>query len=156
MNTIPVPLLALITTIATQQGLPVNLVKAIVKTESAFETWAFRFEPAYKWLVGDKLTMPATERTGQMCSFGLMQVMGGVAREMGFTGYFPELCDPAIGLDYGCRHLKQYYEKYANWPDTIASYNAGSPRKIGETYVNQGYVDKVYRAWNAFDAQDQL
>jgi len=156
MNTIPTPLLALIATIATQHGLPVNLVKAIVKTESAFETWAFRFEPAYKWLVGDKLTMSATERTGQMCSFGLMQVMGGVAREMGFTGYLPQLCDPATGLDQGCRHLKHYYQKYSNWPDTIASYNAGSPRKVGETYVNQGYVDKVYRAWNAFDAQDQL
>ena len=84
------------------------------------------------------------------------QIMGGVARELGFAGYLPELCDPAVGLEYSCRHLKRYYTKYGNWPDTIASYNAGSPRKIGEIFVNQSYVDKVQTAWNAFDTQDQL
>lgn len=136
--------------------LPVNLVKAVCQVESSFNPWAFKHEPHYKWLVGEKLTMTVTERIGQQCSWGLMQVMGGVAREMGYTGYFPQLCDPDIGLSYGCRHFKKFFDRWDSYEDAIASYNAGSPRRIfsGE-YLNQGYVTKVQAAWKAFDEESQ-
>ena len=149
------PLLApLIAAAAATHGLPVNLVKALCHTESAFDPWAFRHEAGYRWLVGDKLTMSITERIGQMSSWGLMQVMGAVAREYGYAGPFPQLCDPVIGLEYGCRHFARYVAKYPTWPDAIASYNAGSPRKTGDVYVNQTYVDKIYRSWNRYDLED--
>lgn len=138
-------------------GLPVEAVKAVCMVESAWNEWAYRYEPQYKWLVGEQLNMTASERIGQQISWGLMQVMGGVAREHGFTGTFPELCGPFIGLKYGMLHLRKYYAKYQNWPDTLASYNAGSPRKNEPgQYLNQGYVDRVLKFWNQYERQVPL
>lgn len=139
--------------VAEKYSIPVNLVKAVVFCESADNTFAIRYEPHYKWLYKPKyfssrnIISDATEIEAQKTSWGLMQVMGAVARERGFTGaYLSELVMPEVGLEYGCKHLKLYYNKYKNWKDAVASYNAGSPRKKdnGE-YVNQYYVDKVFK-----------
>jgi hypothetical protein len=132
--------------------LPVPCVMAFCVVESSLNEWAYRYEPQYKWLVGDVHSISPTERIGQMISWGLMQVMGGVAREHGFNGIFTELCDPTIGLRYGMLHLSKHYAKHKNWPDAIASYNAGSPRKneAGQ-YHNQTYVDKILKAWAAYE-----
>jgi|SRR6185503_7139703 len=141
-----------------QYQLPANLVLAICQIESSFDPWAFRYEPQYKYLLGDRLTMSLTEKFGQMCSWGLMQVMGGVAREHGYKGPLPQLCLPDLGVNYGCKHLQKFFLKYKNYPDAIASYNAGSPRRLeaGGDYVNQYYVKNVQAAWNAFDVKAQL
>lgn len=139
--------------------LPVGLVKAICRQESAFDEDAYRYEPQYKYLVGDTMRMNETERFGQKVSWGLMQVMGGVMREHGFTGkYFTLACsEPSIGVRFGMLHLRMYQKRYQDWLDVIASYNAGSPRK-GDTgkYVNQGYVDSVIKYWRSFDSQIEL
>ena len=132
-------------------SLPLGLVKAICCVESSFNEYAFRYEPGYKWLVGDQTVLSGTERTGQMCSWGLMQIMGGVARQYGYAGDFPKLCDPQVNLNYGMTHLRNFYRKYGNWPDAIASYNAGRPVKQGDTYLNQTYVDNVTKHWQFYD-----
>lgn len=151
------PYLESIISLATTYNLPVNLVKAICMVESSGIATKFRYEPGYRWLLGNVTLMNPTEQVGQKCSWGLMQVMGAVARELGFHGDFPELCaTPALGIDYGCRHLKRYYVQYNGWPDTVASYNAGHPTKIGERYANQSYVDQVYRWWNHLDQVGQV
>jgi hypothetical protein len=138
---------------AIAHGLPVNLVRTICTVESSNDPSAFRYEPGYRWLIGDKLTMNVTEKFGQMCSWGIMQVMGAVARERGYTGHFPGLCNVETGLEYGCRHLAHLYKRYSNWPDAIAAYNAGSPRKGPDgQYFNQGYVNKVDKCWMDYDA----
>lgn len=148
---------AAISALSYQHELPANLVRAVCQVESSMNPWAIRHEPGWKYYIGDQLNMSLTERFAQSTSWGLMQVMGSVAREYGFAGWLPELCDPPVGLLYGCRHLKKFYDKYQNYPDTIASYNAGSPRKLGENlYVNQKYISAVLKAWNAFDTQEQL
>lgn len=134
--------------------LPIACVKAVCLQESAFNEWAVRYEPSFKWLVGMPDTLTATERTCQMISWGLMQVMGAVAREHGFTNPLPKLCDPYTGLRYGMLHVRKFYDKYQNWPDTLSSYNAGSPRKNTEgKYLNQQYVDSVLRHWAKFEKQ---
>ena len=50
-------------------------------------------------------------------------------------------------------HLKGFYVKYHDWADTLASYNAGSPRKnaLNGKYFNQNYVDTVLRTWAKFE-----
>ena len=64
------------------------LVCAIVEQESSWNTWAMRYEPAFfaKYVAGlytnNKIT--ASEAYARGFSWGLMQVMGQVAREMGF------------------------------------------------------------------------
>ena len=124
--------------------------------ESSLDPGVFRYEPAYKYLylLDDKSQLSPTERIGQMCSWGLMQVMGAVARELGYTQSFPKLCYPAVGLRYGCLHLHKFKSKYSAWPDVIASYNAGSPRRSlgpGSPYFNQSYVDKVLAEWDRLE-----
>ena len=144
-------LLTHIKSAAARRSLPWELVYAICQVESSLNPTATRHEPHYRWLVGDNESMSPTERHDQMTSWGLMQVMGAVARELGHTGPLSDLLDPPTGLFYGCLHLRRFRAKYDIWPDVIASYNAGSPRRVAGQigpYVNQSYVDKVLAAWN--------
>lgn len=144
-------LTTLIKSSASRRSLPWELVYAICQVESSLNPSAIRHEPRYRWLVGDNETMSPTERQDQMTSWGLMQVMGAVARELGHTGPLSDLLDPPTGLFYGCLHLRRFRAKYDIWPDVIAAYNAGSPRRVAGQigpYVNQSYVDKVLAAWN--------
>lgn len=141
--------------VAEKYGLPWLAVKAVVSVESSFRPDAMRYEKGYRWLVGKDLSL--TEEDAQKTSWGLMQVMGAVARGYGFTGDLRQLLSPMVGLEYGCRHLAYYYQKYAIWCDAISSYNQGSPRKTDEgRYHNQEYVDKVMRKWNWFEIQIPL
>lgn len=128
--------------------LPVECVMAVVMKESSLREHAIRYEDHYRWLVGNRDTMPIAEVLGQKHSWGLMQVMGALAREMGFTGPFHELWTPEIGLKYGMLYLRKQYAKHKNWPDALAAYNAGSVRRLDGKYVNQYYVDTVLRYWN--------
>jgi hypothetical protein len=135
---------------AIEIGLDSVLVLAIATVESAQNTWPCRFEPGWKYffevekwakLLGQTFE---TEKMQQATSWGAMQIMGTVARELGFKGYIPMLCLPDVGIRYGCLKLRNLLDKYSDLTDAIASYNAGSPRKNADgTYVNQIYVDKV-------------
>jgi soluble lytic murein transglycosylase-like protein len=74
-----------------------------------------------------------------------MQIMGETARELGFKGtYLTELCDPIVGLEYGCRKLGACIEKHPG--DTRAAllaYNGGS---------NPAYPDLVLRLLPKYQA----
>lgn len=101
-------LIALARRIATSHGLAPTLVCAVCEQESAWDTSAIRYEPAFfdRYIVKQNL-QNATEARARAFSFGLMQVMGQVAREHGFKGkYLSELLIPEVGLDFGCRVLK--------------------------------------------------
>ena len=134
---------------AAEFGVDPDLVRAIVMTESAGDPWAIRFEPAFydRYIVGNKdyAKASATERMAAATSWGLMQVMGAVARERGFRGrYLSELCEPIVGLRYGVKHFYHFLAKYRDQNKAVAAYNAGSARyKPGGGFVNQDYVDKV-------------
>ena len=166
-----------IRTVSDLYSLPYGLVHAVVVIESGGETSAWNPEPKYCWfwdvrrrapfrrplplelesktpppdfpcLAGD----PDQEWWAQQASWGLMQVMGAVARELGCKlPYLTALCRPEVGLDYGCRYLRVLQDRYmdsAGWNGIIAAYNAGSPRRgVDGAFVNQGYVDKVRGVW---------
>jgi len=151
------PLASLIARAARQHGLPIPLVTAIVQVESGGDPWAARYEPAFFTRYVEKIRVRAfggcsadTERSLRATSFGLMQIMGQVARERGFEGpYLTELCDPEVGLEYGCRHLAWLRGRYFatdGWPGVIAAYNAGAPRRDGDRYANQSYVNRALEA----------
>src|SRR5574337_628443 len=146
-------LIELIKIRAKTHDLPWELVAAVVEVESSFDPYAIRYESAYKWLVGRDEQLTATERMQQMTSWGLMQVMGGVAREYGFTGFCSRLCIPSVGIYYGMLHLEKYHRRYPNWSETIASYNAGRPVTVPTNgkFVNQAYVDNVLSAWHRYE-----
>lgn len=133
---------------ATAHGINPQVVRAICIVESGLDPWATRFEPNWSWLLTPKkwsALLRITEKTEsihQATSWGLMQVMGTVAREEGYTGALPRLCIPEIGLEYGCRKLKKLIEKYKELPLALAAYNAGVPG----TSAGRAYSDKVIAA----------
>jgi soluble lytic murein transglycosylase-like protein len=138
----------LINEYADQYGIPRKIVYGVCKKESAFDQFACRFEPAYRWLFQyDKVHPPIcshdTEKILQMTSIGLMQVMGGVYREYGYKGWLSALfASPEQQIMYGCRHLAGKIKKYG-LTKGIAAYNSGSPIMINGRLKNQDYVDDV-------------
>lgn len=120
----PPELLALAHDAARAHDIWPELVCAVIEQESSWDRWAVCYEPAfYKRYIEPQIarlggddgaqqlaTHPAalseTEARARAFSWGLMQVMGQVAREHRFSGSsLAELCDPATGLDVGCRVL---------------------------------------------------
>lgn len=136
---------------ATRYNLDSNYIIAIAINESSCNQLAVRYEPLYRWIYKPEFfcalnnTTWETEVHLQKMSFGVMQIMGAVARELGHNGNMLELAhNPAVAIEYSIRHFLSFYERYKNYEDAIASYNAGSPKKDKEgKYINQKYVDKV-------------
>lgn len=138
----------LIVTMAASYQLPKDLVRAMVLHESAGGiTHAVRYEPDFyeRYLKGKTPNFRPehcsweTERVGRATSWGLMQIMGETARVIGFRGWFPELCVPAAGLEWGCRCLRRLADRYlaeGGWPTVMRAYNGGPGNKdnMASTY----------------------
>ena len=112
----------LILPIASRNELDPLLVEGVIQVESGGNPWAFRNEPRWKYWVhwdtgapykGSLLSLPrppgvsrASERALQGSSWGLMQIMGSVARENGFyEPWLTRLLMPEVNLEYGCKYL---------------------------------------------------
>ncbi|HEY3973583.1 MAG TPA: lytic transglycosylase domain-containing protein [Candidatus Sulfotelmatobacter sp.] len=114
---------ASITMAAARHNVDPNLVRAVVKVESNFNS-------------------NAVSRKGAM---GLMQLMPSTARELKVKNPF----DPDQNVDAGVRHLKQLLENYGGDVNlTLAAYNAGSgavARNNGVPHFaeTQNYVRRI-------------
>jgi len=133
---------------SSQYGVPAAILYGIMMAESSGNKWALRYEPNFRWLYNPEeyaiRQTEETERIMQKTSFGLFQIMGATARELGYDEHFLSgLLDPETNIKYACLYLKRQYRRYENWEDAIAAYNAGSARKTNGRYVNQQYVDRV-------------
>lgn len=151
-----------------KHGLVANVVEAIVLTESAGNPYASKPEPFYPYLFNVRTGRPYGPLTreqagskvapadfptlaghrdqewwGQQQSWGLMQVMGAVARELGFRGgYLTQLTDVMTGLNYGCKHFAaQMAWAKGNTDRALGAYNAG--RGGWSSDQGQAYVLKV-------------
>lgn len=99
-------LIALAHAVAEKHSVDPALVCAVVEQESGWEPFAIRYEPAFRSRYVAPLGLPPTEEVARSTSWGLMQVMGQLAREHGFSGEFlSALTDPQTGLDVGCAVL---------------------------------------------------
>ena len=148
----------LIVKVATDHGLPPALVRAMVMVESGGDTFATRYEPGFyeKYIRNDGSVKAfgacslQTERVLRATSFGLMQVMGQVARERGYLGPFlTSLCDPDTGLQFGCLHLAAFRRRFAGlgWDAVCAAYNGGAGAVRGQhDFRNPEYPAKVLKA----------
>jgi len=107
-------LIAMAKACATQHLLDPVLVCSVVEQESAWDTWAVRYEPAFQTRYIDPLNLSATETMCRSTSWGLMQVMGQTAYEAGFRAKAPTLLSPALGLYWGCTVLAKKLRKAQN------------------------------------------
>lgn len=117
---------------AAKLGLDSALVCAVFEQESSWNPWAVRYEPAFlsKYVgpiyVAGKIT--ATEAYTRSMSWGLGQLMGQTARELGYSlDSLPELCDPEVGIPWFCLKLSKCMDRMKDdVPAALAAYNGGS------------------------------
>ncbi len=127
------------------------LVCAIVEQESAWNTYAIRYEPGFRTRYVAPLGLPATEEIARSISWGLMQVMGQVAREHGFTGKFlSALCDPLVGLDIGCAALAS---KLAVASSLVVGGSAGLQAREKPVESSQGFSPGASLSQTTAEAQ---
>ena len=157
----------LVEAIAAPRGLDPDVVLAIIAQESSGRPGAWNPEPHYRYLVNVKTGKPFRALTddervsekppadfpaprgvdrdaewwGQQASWGLMQVMGAVARERGFGGAdLPDLTTPWVGIRYGVAQLVHLRKRFSDGDDLLATYNGG-PSAAGR---NRDYVASVH------------
>lgn len=127
-----------------------NILKSILEQESHFNPYVLRYEPTYNYLLNPNhyaqkllITVP-TETMTQKMSWGLGQIMGGLARELGFEDHMGHLLRPEINIEYVCKYLLRI-QINAKTPDAIfACYNGGMGALLNQKdgkFPNQGYVD---------------
>src|SRR5271155_6176946 len=123
----PHELLSLARDAATKHSLDPALVCAVVEQNSAWAAHAIRYEPAFRTRYVAPLGLPPTEEIARSMSWGLMQVMGQVAREHGFHGpLLSSMCDPAVGLAIGCTVLAaKLAARAGNVPRGLTLWNGG-------------------------------
>lgn len=125
-----------------------DLIEAIVVTESAGKTHAYRYEPGF-WhrYMKDKPQWDGANPARVSSSYGLMQIMYPVALENGFQENAPEyLFVPTIGLYWGCKHFRSLLDwAKQNVEQALAAYNGGKRGNEAPPYRNQWYVDRVLR-----------
>jgi len=91
-----------------------------------------RYEPAFftKYVASlyTNNKVSATEAYARGFSWGLMQVMGQVAREAGFDALFlSALCDPEQGLAVGCKVLRKKFDAMAgDSTHALLAWNGGA------------------------------
>ena len=115
---VPSQLIVLARKAAAAQSLDPALVCAVIEQESAWNPWAMRYEPLFfaKYVASlyTNNKIGASEAYARGFSWGLMQVMGQVARESGFDALFlSTLCDPEQGLAVGCKVLRKKIDAMA-------------------------------------------
>src|SRR5262244_1673331 len=110
--TAPPALVAIAQKHAAAHNLDLALVCAVIEQESCWNPFAMRYEPAFfaKYVAplytNNKVS--ASEAYARGFSWGLLQVMGQVAREFGFDAPFlSALCDPEQGIAIGCKVLRR-------------------------------------------------
>jgi soluble lytic murein transglycosylase-like protein len=128
----PAQLISLARKAAAAQSLDPALVCAVVEQESSWNPWAMRYEPLFfaKYVASLYTTskISASEAYARGFSWGLMQVMGQVARESGFDAPFlSALCDPEQALALGCKVLRKKFDAASNDPTrALLSWNGGA------------------------------
>jgi soluble lytic murein transglycosylase-like protein len=142
----PPEIVALAHTIAAQHSLDPALVCAVIEQESSWDVHAIRYEPAFRTRYVAPLGLRPTEEVARSISWGLMQVMGEVAREHGFAGKFlSSLCDPTLGLDAGCKVLVSKFATaaQARGATTDASTLTARALQLWNGGANSNYASEV-------------
>lgn len=101
----------LISAAAIRNTIPESWIRAVIEVESSWNPDAYRAEPKI-----------------QDASYGLMQVLEGTARGLGFTGPKEDLFLPHVSIDLGAQLLGDLRRKYGDdFRRIYSAYNSGRP-----------------------------
>lgn len=116
-----------------------------IEQESSWDPEAIREEPAFYRRYIEEDHAGRREAWSLAMSWGILQVMGSTAREMGFEGrYLSALCQPALGLYFGVKYLRHQMERGdGTHSQGLAAYNGGLGGNRTAPYRRQEYVDDV-------------
>lgn len=156
--------------VANALGLSARVIEGVVLTESGDSQWAYNPEPKYRYFWNVRTNKPFRAVTeaevagkvppadfpsiagdrdqewwAQQASWGLMQIMGAVAREHGYMRpYLTSLCQPSINLIYGAQILKQLILwARGDTEQALAAYNGGRGGNVTRPFRNAAYAAKV-------------
>lgn len=107
------------------------LIVAVIEQESSWYPYAAVYEEGfYKRYIESMRNINQTEAHMRATSWGLMQVMGETARELGFAvkdhPSLAELTIPLVGIEYGCKKLRRELDfKGGNESAALLAYNGG-------------------------------
>ena len=119
-------MVALAKSIAKEKGLEQALVCAVIEQESDWDPWVPRYEPAFdrRYLV--PMHLRPTSEVLRAMSWGLMQVMGETAVEVGLEECPTHLIEPAIGLEVGCAVLaRDFRDAGGHAREALLRWNGG-------------------------------
>src|SRR4051794_29841986 len=126
--------------VAATHGLDPVTFEALVIVESDGQTDAFRYEPGILAQLQAGALHPARLPAQPVprriaASYGLAQILYVTACDYGFAGEPEELFVPAIGLEYGARHLAHLLA----WADgdemrALCAYNGGTAGNVRPPY----------------------
>lgn len=108
---------------AEEYGVPVNLIYAVIKTESGFDSSAV----SRKGAIGLMQIMPTTFKW----------LTDDIVREYLGSGM---LYDPETNIKYGTYYLSRLYNKFGDWDTALAAYNGGEGN-VSEWLSNKKYSD---------------
>jgi soluble lytic murein transglycosylase-like protein len=137
---LPAELVSLARAIAAGHALDPALVCAIIEQESSWDPYAIRYEPAFRSRYVAPLGLAPTEEVARSISWGLMQVMGQVAREHGFREKsLAALTDPATGLAFGCAVFAAKISAAAGGdiPRALQLWNGGANRDYAREVLDR-------------------
>ena len=137
-----------VTEIVSVIPVPIALVLAIIHTESSGNPNASLVESTSNTSIG---LMAVCTKTAQWIASdqgkAIFKAKGMPAPAIALIPLFQSgkyLYSPEANLRFGIVYLYYQYLRYSNWQDAVAAYNAGSVRKVGDIYINQSYVKKVF------------
>lgn len=121
------------------------LVLAVIAQESLGNPYAIRPEPAFWRRYGEGFALKAKGHAKRWCrfpdvasaSYGLMQTLYVTAVELGFDEEYPTaLCEPAVGIFYGCKKLRQCFTRAQGETEPIRRallfYNGGGDHEYDD------------------------
>ena len=148
-----------------EEGLALEEVRSPVRRPAVESTWIARHQPGHRMVTAAALKNnldPALvmaviqvesgfrpDAVSSAGAVGLMQVMPSTAEELGL----PDVADPAVNLEAGCRYLASLLEMFGGDVElALAAYNAGpgAVRRWGTIppyRETQNYVIKVAAAY---------
>ena len=108
---------------AAEYGVPTDLVWAVIKTESGFDSSAV----SSKGAVGLMQMMPATF---EWLTEDILRDYHGVGM----------LYDPETNIKYGTYYLSRLYNRFSDWDTALAAYNGGEGN-VSEWLKDKNYSD---------------